>query len=32
MANLKDAIEDWLEVANSLHPSEPSDRLVEIAL
>ncbi|MBW4673564.1 MAG: type II toxin-antitoxin system HicB family antitoxin [Desmonostoc geniculatum HA4340-LM1] len=32
MANLKDAIEGWLEVANSRHAIESTDRVVEIAV
>ena len=32
MANLKDAIEGWLEVANSRNVIEPTDRVVEIAV
>jgi predicted RNase H-like HicB family nuclease len=32
MANLKDAIEGWLEVANSRSVIEPIDRVVEIAV
>ncbi|MBC1239208.1 type II toxin-antitoxin system HicB family antitoxin [Nostoc sp. 2RC] len=32
MANLKDAIEGWLDVANSRHAIESTDRVVEIAI
>ena len=32
MANLKDAIEGWLDVANSRNVIEPTDRVVEIAV
>ena len=32
LANLKDAIEGWLEVANSIHKIEPSDQVIEIAV
>ena len=32
MANLKDAIEGWLDVANSRNVIEPTDRVVEIAI
>jgi predicted RNase H-like HicB family nuclease len=32
MANLKDAIEGWLDVANSRHAIESTDRVVEIAV
>ncbi|MDZ8070601.1 MAG: type II toxin-antitoxin system HicB family antitoxin [Nostoc sp. DedQUE08] len=32
MANLKDAIEGWLEVANSHNAIESTDRVVEIAV
>ena len=32
MANLKDAIEGWLDVANSHHPIESTDQVVEIAV
>jgi predicted RNase H-like HicB family nuclease len=32
MANLKDAIEGWLDVANSRHAIESTDRIVEIAV
>ncbi|MDZ8092722.1 MAG: type II toxin-antitoxin system HicB family antitoxin [Nostoc sp. DedQUE05] len=32
MANLKDAIEGWLEVANSRNAIESTDRVVEIAV
>lgn len=32
MQNLQDAIEGWLLVANSLKTTEPSDRIVEIAV
>ena len=32
MANLKDAIEGWLEVANSRHAIESTDQVVEIAV
>ncbi|MEH2124902.1 type II toxin-antitoxin system HicB family antitoxin [Nostoc sp.] len=32
MANLKDAIESWLEVANSRNSIESTDRVVEIAV
>jgi predicted RNase H-like HicB family nuclease len=32
MANLKDAIEGWIEVANSRNAIEPADRVVEIAV
>ncbi|WP_138500110.1 type II toxin-antitoxin system HicB family antitoxin [Nostoc sp. PA-18-2419] len=32
MANLKDAIEGWLDVANSRHTIESTDRVVEIAV
>ena len=32
MANLKDAIEGWLEVANSRNAIEPTDQVVEIAV
>ncbi|MDZ7964903.1 MAG: type II toxin-antitoxin system HicB family antitoxin [Nostoc sp. DedSLP03] len=32
MANLKDAIEGWLEVANSRNAIESTDRVVEIAI
>jgi predicted RNase H-like HicB family nuclease len=31
-ANLRDAIEGWLEVANSRNAIEPTDRVVEIAV
>lgn len=31
MANLKDAIEGWLDVANSRHAIKSTDRVVEIA-
>jgi len=31
-ANLKDAIEGWLEVANSRNSIESTDRVVEIAV
>ena len=31
-ANLKDAIEGWLEVANSRQEARESDRVVEIAV
>ncbi|NJL42787.1 MAG: type II toxin-antitoxin system HicB family antitoxin [Pseudanabaena sp. SU_2_4] len=30
--NLKDAIEGWLEVANSRQIAQPTDRVVEIAV
>jgi predicted RNase H-like HicB family nuclease len=32
MANLKDAIEGWLDVANSRHAIESADQVVEIAV
>ncbi|MBD2360944.1 type II toxin-antitoxin system HicB family antitoxin [Anabaena minutissima FACHB-250] len=32
MANLKDAIEGWLDVANSLNAIESTDQVVEIAV
>ncbi|MBW4686442.1 MAG: type II toxin-antitoxin system HicB family antitoxin [Komarekiella atlantica HA4396-MV6] len=32
IANLKDAIEGWLDVANSRHVIEPTDEVVEIAV
>ncbi len=32
MANLKDAIEGWLEVANSRNSIESTDQVVEIAV
>ncbi len=32
MANLKDAIEGWLDVANSRHAIESTDQVVEIAV
>lgn len=32
MANLKDAIEGWLDVANSRNVIESTDRVVEIAV
>jgi predicted RNase H-like HicB family nuclease len=32
IANLKDAIEGWLDVANSRHVIESSDQVVEIAV
>ena len=32
MANLKDAIEGWLDVANSRNIIAPTDRVVEIAV
>ncbi|MEH2350001.1 MAG: type II toxin-antitoxin system HicB family antitoxin [Nostoc sp.] len=32
MANLKDAIEGWLEVANSRNAIESTDQIVEIAV
>ncbi len=32
MTNLKDAIEGWLEVANSRNVIDPTDRVVEIAV
>lgn len=32
MANLKDAIEGWLDVANSRQVVEPIDQVVEIAV
>lgn len=32
MANLKDAIEGWLDVANSRNAIESTDRVVEIAV
>ena len=32
MANLKDAIKGWLDVANSRNVIEPTDRVVEIAI
>jgi predicted RNase H-like HicB family nuclease len=32
MANLKDAIEGWLEVANSTHLLEAHDQIIEIAV
>jgi predicted RNase H-like HicB family nuclease len=32
MANLKDAIEGWLHVANSRNAIESTDRVVEIAV
>jgi predicted RNase H-like HicB family nuclease len=32
LANLKDAIEGWLEVANSTHSLESHDQIVEIAV
>jgi predicted RNase H-like HicB family nuclease len=32
LANLKDAIEGWLEVANSRNASDAADQVVEIAV
>ncbi|MFN6536582.1 MAG: type II toxin-antitoxin system HicB family antitoxin [Nostoc sp. EkiNYC01] len=32
VANLKDAIEGWLEVANGYHTAESTDKVVEIAV
>ncbi len=32
IANLKDAIEGWLEVANTRNATEPSDQVIEIAV
>ncbi len=32
MANLKDAIEGWLDVANSRNAIESTDQVVEIAV
>jgi len=32
MANLKEAIEGWLEVANDSHSTASTDRVVEIAV
>ncbi|MGD2179614.1 type II toxin-antitoxin system HicB family antitoxin [Lusitaniella coriacea] len=32
MANLKDAIEGWLDVANERQIAQPTDRIVEIAV
>ncbi|AFY50470.1 hypothetical protein Nos7524_4727 [Nostoc sp. PCC 7524] len=32
MANLKDAIEGWLDVANSFNAIESTDQVVEIAV
>ncbi|MBP5977507.1 type II toxin-antitoxin system HicB family antitoxin [Brasilonema sp. CT11] len=32
MANLKDAIEGWLDVANNHHAIESTDQVVEIAV
>ncbi|WP_414516234.1 type II toxin-antitoxin system HicB family antitoxin [Nostoc sp. PCC 9305] len=32
MANLKDAIEGWLEIANSRNAIESTDQVVEIAV
>ena len=32
VANLKDAIEGWLDVANSREPSASTDKIVEIAV
>ena len=32
MANLKDAIENWLDVANSRNAIESTDQVVEIAV
>ena len=32
VANLKDAIEGWLDVANSLNAIAPTDQIVEIAV
>jgi len=32
VANLKDAIEGWLDVANSRNPIESTDQVVEIAV
>ena len=32
MANLKDAIEGWLDVANSRNVVESTDRVIEIAV
>ena len=32
MANLKDAIEGWLEVANERQMAQSTDRIVEIAV
>jgi predicted RNase H-like HicB family nuclease len=32
VANLKDAIEGWLDVANSRNAIEPTDQIVEIAV
>ncbi|MCF2146175.1 type II toxin-antitoxin system HicB family antitoxin [Desmonostoc muscorum LEGE 12446] len=32
VANLKDAIEGWLEVANGCHTAESTDKVVEIAV
>lgn len=32
LANLKDAIEGWLDVANNKHLPEPTDQIIEIAV
>ena len=32
MVNLKDAIEGWLDVANSRHRAQSTDQVVEIAV
>lgn len=32
MVNLKDAIEGWLDVANSRHMAQSTDQVVEIAV
>ncbi len=32
MVNLKDAIEGWLDVANSRHAIESTDQVIEIAV
>ncbi|GAB1545574.1 hypothetical protein NUACC21_82500 [Scytonema sp. NUACC21] len=32
MANLKDAIEGWLEVANETYSTDDTDQIVEIAV
>jgi predicted RNase H-like HicB family nuclease len=32
LANLKDAIEGWLEVANNKHLPESTDQIIEIAV
>ena len=32
IANLQDAIQGWLEVANARHRMEPNDQMIEIAV